>query len=175
MLLDQHKDKPEVIQRFVEEAQIGGQLQHPGIAPIYELGQFADKRPFFAMKLVKGETFSKLLSDRTDPAVDRGKFIGIKALPGTRTEGTSARCECAGRATDACHARCSALPLLFPKRRAHHTDGARSGLRDRPWVEIHSNLRRSLCDQGQEPMSHPNPRSLSVSTHPISDAIRVEH
>ena len=44
------------IQRFIEEAQIGGQLQHPGIAPIYELGQFADKRPFFSMKLVKGET-----------------------------------------------------------------------------------------------------------------------
>ena len=58
VLLDQHKDKPDVVQRFVEEAQIGGQLQHPGIAPIYELGQFAEKRPFFAMKLVKGETLS---------------------------------------------------------------------------------------------------------------------
>ena len=41
VLLDEHKENPEVIQRFVEEAQIGGQLQHPGIAPIYELGQFA--------------------------------------------------------------------------------------------------------------------------------------
>ena len=77
VLLDSHKDKPEVIQRFVEEAQIGGQLQHPGIAPIYELGQFADKRPFFAMKLVKGQTLSKLLADREDAADDRGKFIGI--------------------------------------------------------------------------------------------------
>ena len=61
VLLDSHKDKPEVIQRFVEEAQISGQLQHPGIAPIYELGQFKDKRPFFAMKLVKGQTLSKLI------------------------------------------------------------------------------------------------------------------
>ncbi len=77
VLLDQHKDKPEVVQRFIEEAQIGGQLQHPGIAPIYELGQFADKRPFFAMKLVKGETLSKLLADREDSATDRGRFIGI--------------------------------------------------------------------------------------------------
>ena len=32
VLLDAHKDQPDVIQRFVEEAQIGGQLQHPGIA-----------------------------------------------------------------------------------------------------------------------------------------------
>ena len=77
VLLDQHKDKPDVVQRFIEEAQIGGQLQHPGIAPIYELGQFADKRPFFAMKLVKGETLSKLLADRDVPTADRAKFIGI--------------------------------------------------------------------------------------------------
>ncbi|MBS0261718.1 MAG: serine/threonine protein kinase, partial [Planctomycetes bacterium] len=77
VLLDQHKDKPEVIQRFVEEAQIGGQLQHPGIAPVYELGQFADSRPFFSMKLVKGETLSKLLADRETPTTDRGKFLGI--------------------------------------------------------------------------------------------------
>lgn len=77
VLLDAHKDKPEIIQRFVEEAQIGGQLQHPGIAPIYELGRFGDKRPFFAMKLVKGETLSKLLADREVVAADRGRFIGI--------------------------------------------------------------------------------------------------
>ncbi|MFO0906683.1 MAG: protein kinase [Pirellulales bacterium] len=77
VLLDAHKNKPEVVQRFVEEAQIGGQLQHPGIAPIYELGQFADKRPFFAMKLVKGETLSKLLADRAAPTAERGKFVGI--------------------------------------------------------------------------------------------------
>ncbi|MEO1528085.1 MAG: protein kinase, partial [Planctomycetota bacterium] len=77
VLLDAHKDKPEVVQRFIEEAQIGGQLQHPGIAPVYELGQFADERPFFSMKLVKGDTLSKLLLDREDPATDRSKLIGI--------------------------------------------------------------------------------------------------
>ncbi len=77
VLLDAHKNKPQVVQRFIEEAQIGGQLQHPGIAPIYELGQFADKRPFFAMKLVKGETLAKLLADRKEAADERGKFLGI--------------------------------------------------------------------------------------------------
>jgi serine/threonine protein kinase len=49
-------DRPEVVQRFVEEAQIGGQLQHPGIVPVYELGTMQDERPFFTMKLVKGRT-----------------------------------------------------------------------------------------------------------------------
>jgi serine/threonine protein kinase/WD40 repeat protein len=77
VLLNEHKAKPEVIRRFVEEAQIGGQLQHPGIAPVYELSQFADKRPFFSMKLVKGQTLSKLLAERQDPSEDRSRFIGI--------------------------------------------------------------------------------------------------
>ena len=45
---------PEITRRFVEEAQIGGQLQHPGVVPVYELGTFPDRRPYFAMKLVKG-------------------------------------------------------------------------------------------------------------------------
>ena len=38
VLLESHQDKPELVRRFVEEAQIGGQLQHPGIVPVYELG-----------------------------------------------------------------------------------------------------------------------------------------
>jgi hypothetical protein len=33
VLLESHRDKPELIRRFIEEAQIGGQLQHPGIVP----------------------------------------------------------------------------------------------------------------------------------------------
>ena len=53
------------------------QLQHPGIAPVYELGQFADQRPFFSMKLVKGQTLSKLLSERGKADDDRGRFLGI--------------------------------------------------------------------------------------------------
>ena len=39
VLLEKHRDHPELIRRFVEEAQIGGQLQHPGIVPVYEIGQ----------------------------------------------------------------------------------------------------------------------------------------
>ena len=77
VLLDTHKDKPDVIQRFVEEAQIGGQLQHPGVAPVYELGQFEDQRPFFTMKLVKGKTLAALLEARQSPADDSAKFLGI--------------------------------------------------------------------------------------------------
>ena len=77
VLLDSHRDNPDLVRRFVEEAQIGGQLQHPGIVPIYELGAFADRRPFFAMKLVKGRTLSSLLAERTDPARDFPRFLSL--------------------------------------------------------------------------------------------------
>ena len=77
VLLDKHREKPEVVQRFVEEAQIGGQLQHPGIAPVYELGRFEDHSPFFTMKLVKGKTLSELLDERSNLDAERAKFIGI--------------------------------------------------------------------------------------------------
>jgi serine/threonine-protein kinase len=62
-------------ERFVEEAQVGGQLQHPGIVPVHELSRFADGRPFFTMKLVKGQTLAALLADRKGPADDRGRFL----------------------------------------------------------------------------------------------------
>jgi serine/threonine-protein kinase len=64
VLLEAHRGNPQITRRFVEEAQIGGQLQHPGIVPVYDLGTFPDRRPFFAMKLVKGQTLAALLADR---------------------------------------------------------------------------------------------------------------
>lgn len=44
--------------RFLAEARITGQLQHPGIPPIHHVGTLADGRPFLAMKLIKGETLA---------------------------------------------------------------------------------------------------------------------
>ena len=52
------------VQRFVAEAQIGAQLQHTGIAPVYEMGYFADGRPFLAMKFVRGQTLATILAAR---------------------------------------------------------------------------------------------------------------
>jgi serine/threonine protein kinase/WD40 repeat protein len=77
VLLTSHKDRPEVVQRFIEEAQISGQLQHPGIAPVYDVGQFVDERPYMSMKLVKGDTLSKQLAERDNVQQDRSKLIGV--------------------------------------------------------------------------------------------------
>jgi tetratricopeptide (TPR) repeat protein/tRNA A-37 threonylcarbamoyl transferase component Bud32 len=68
---------PAVVQRFVEEAQIGGQLQHPGIVPVYDLGLMADESPYFTMKLVKGRTLSALFQQRKSTADNRGRLLAI--------------------------------------------------------------------------------------------------
>ncbi len=77
VLLRPHRDDSHLCNRFVEEAQIGGQLQHPGIVPIYELGAFTDGRPFLAMKLVRGRTLAALLAERPSPTHDLPRFLGI--------------------------------------------------------------------------------------------------
>ncbi len=77
VLLEKHQNDPSMIRRFVEEAQINGQLQHPGVVPVYELGAFGDQRPFFAMKLLKGRTLSELLRERKDPKQDQPQFLSI--------------------------------------------------------------------------------------------------
>jgi serine/threonine-protein kinase len=76
VLLFEYADRPDLVRRFIEEAQIGGQLQHPGVVPVYDMGRFGE-RPFFTMKLVKGHTLAALLDERADPSVDRPRFLGI--------------------------------------------------------------------------------------------------
>lgn len=47
--------------RFVREARIQGQLEHPSVPPVYDLGRDADGRPYFTMKRVHGVTLKEAL------------------------------------------------------------------------------------------------------------------
>jgi serine/threonine-protein kinase len=44
--------------RFVLEAEVTGNLEHPGIVPVYSLGRSADGRPYYAMRFIQGESLS---------------------------------------------------------------------------------------------------------------------
>lgn len=55
-LLPEIVNDREMVERFLEEAQVTGQLEHPGIVPVYELGRDSNGAPFYAMKLVRGTT-----------------------------------------------------------------------------------------------------------------------
>jgi serine/threonine-protein kinase len=76
VLRDDHAGRPDLVRRFVEEAQVGGQLQHPGVPPVYEIGVDGARRPYFAMKLVRGRTLSALLHD---PAEGKREPTGFLA------------------------------------------------------------------------------------------------
>ncbi|MFN0205210.1 MAG: SUMF1/EgtB/PvdO family nonheme iron enzyme [Planctomycetota bacterium] len=54
-------DDPQRVARFLEEAQVTGQLDHPGIVPVHELGVSPDGRVYFTMRLIHGRDFQTIL------------------------------------------------------------------------------------------------------------------
>jgi len=48
--------------RFLREARLQGQLEHPNVVPIYDLGSTRDGHYFFTMKRIRGETMKDLLA-----------------------------------------------------------------------------------------------------------------
>jgi len=50
--------RPDVVSRFVEEAQCNAQLQHPGLVPVHEIGTLRDGRAYFTMAEIKGVTLA---------------------------------------------------------------------------------------------------------------------
>jgi serine/threonine-protein kinase len=61
-LQPQQASSPAIWTRFVEEAQITGQLEHPGIVPVYELSRGSgDQAPFYTMRFVKGRTLTEAI------------------------------------------------------------------------------------------------------------------
>jgi len=52
-------EKP--LTRFLDEAQITGQLDHPGVVPVHELGLDPEGRVFFTMQLVRGQDLESVL------------------------------------------------------------------------------------------------------------------
>jgi WD40 repeat protein/tRNA A-37 threonylcarbamoyl transferase component Bud32 len=52
----------EIARRFMREALLTANLQHPAIVPVYELGKWPNGEPFYAMKLVDGRSFEDVLA-----------------------------------------------------------------------------------------------------------------
>ncbi len=76
---DLHADDPESRTRFVLEAEITGGLEHPGIVPVYGLGSYADGRPFYAMRFVRGDSLKDAI-ERFHAADTPGRDPGERAL-----------------------------------------------------------------------------------------------
>jgi serine/threonine protein kinase len=89
-----HADDQVSRERFVLEAEITGGLEHPGIVPVYALGQGPDGRPFYAMRFVKGDS----LKD----AIER--FHNVEVAERDPGEQSVAFRELLGRFVDVCNA-----------------------------------------------------------------------
>lgn len=66
VLLDPERASREQILRFIEEAQVTGQLQHPSIVPLHELGVDVAGNVFYTMKMVQGRTLKDVLTSIKD-------------------------------------------------------------------------------------------------------------
>ena len=56
--------RADAVTRLLEEAEITGQLDHPNIVPVYDLGGDSEGRPSFSMKLVHGRTLRHAIDSR---------------------------------------------------------------------------------------------------------------
>ncbi len=62
-ILPQHADNGVLNRRFLYEAQITGQLEHPSIVPVYTLGNDEAGRPYYVMRFVKGRTLDEIIKE----------------------------------------------------------------------------------------------------------------
>jgi len=71
---------PRTLGRFLEEAQVHAQLDHPGIAPVHEIGIDSSGRVYFTMKLVKGEDFQCIIERISSGDPDWNLTRGVSVL-----------------------------------------------------------------------------------------------
>jgi serine/threonine-protein kinase len=89
---DKKADDPESRARFLLEAEVTGGLEHPGIVPVYGLGEYADGRPYYAMRFIEG--------DSLDEAIKR--FHGGEGAVRDSAEGALTLRGLLGRLVDVC-------------------------------------------------------------------------
>jgi serine/threonine protein kinase len=75
-----HSRSGHLVARFIEEAQITAQLEHPNVVPVHELGLDPEGRAYFSMKLVRGRSLEEILEHRRmGDAKTRSEF-GLRQL-----------------------------------------------------------------------------------------------
>ena len=77
ILREKHVNNAGLRERFRREAAITGQLQHPGVPPVFSLGSLADSRPFLSMRLVEGRPLAQLLEECQDRVQEQPRFLTI--------------------------------------------------------------------------------------------------
>jgi serine/threonine protein kinase len=58
----EHGARPDLRRRFLREVRVQGQLEHPSVVPVYDLGKDPTRKAYFTMKRVRGQTLEQILS-----------------------------------------------------------------------------------------------------------------
>ncbi len=59
--------------RFIREGEITGNLEHPGVVPVYGLTRDADGQPCYVMRFIRGQNLKEAIERyHTSPGPDRG-------------------------------------------------------------------------------------------------------
>ncbi len=101
-LRDELAEKPGMVTRFVREARVIAQLEHPAIVPVHDLGQLPDGRWYITMKEIHGKTLRQRV-DELHAARRGGPMIPL-------ADGWSLR-----RIIDAFRTVCSAIDFAHTK------------------------------------------------------------
>jgi len=59
----EHCESPAMRARFLVEAEVTAQLEHPGIVAVHERGELSDGRLWFTMKEVRGRTLNEVIAE----------------------------------------------------------------------------------------------------------------
>ena len=62
--LKSQSSSEDAVLRFVQEAQITGQLEHPNIVPVHDLGIDSQGQIYFSLKLIEGESLRNIIDKR---------------------------------------------------------------------------------------------------------------
>lgn len=72
-LNERFASQPEFRRRFITEARVSARLEHPGIVPVYDMGNIESDAPYYTMKLVRGETLDDAIRGLHEQAMTRGE------------------------------------------------------------------------------------------------------
>lgn len=66
--------------RFIEEAQVTGQLEHPNIVPVHEIGVDMNGRLYFTMKKIEGRSLAEIFDARSEGGRETAEEFGLSRL-----------------------------------------------------------------------------------------------
>jgi serine/threonine protein kinase len=87
-ILPRFQNDSEKHRRFLREAEITGELEHPAIVPIYSVGFRDNGSPYYAMRLIHGRTFRQVVEEhfRETQELERYSSIGFRRILGMFVE-----------------------------------------------------------------------------------------